>query len=48
MSLEQKVILNVKLTLSEKEQLKRDAHAHNMNVSEYIRFLIEKEREKKQ
>ena len=48
MSLEQKVILNVKLTPSEKKQLKLDAHAHNMNVSEYIRFLIEQERKKKQ
>lgn len=45
MSLEKKVILNIKLTASEKEQLKRDAHAHGMNTSEYVRFLIEQERE---
>ena len=45
MSLEKKVILNIKLTASEKEQLKHDAHAHGMNTSEYVRFLIERERE---
>ncbi len=28
----------------ERDQIKRDAHQHNMNVSEYIRWLIEKER----
>lgn len=44
MSLEEKVIRNFKLTKAENEQLERDAHAHNMNVSEYIRFLIEQER----
>ena len=31
-------------TQAEYEQLKKDAHRHEMNVSEYIRFLIEKER----
>ena len=39
-----KFIRNFKLTKSENEQLKKDAYAHNMNVSEYIRFLIAKER----
>lgn len=39
-----KVIQGVKLTLEEKAQLKREAHQHEMNVSEYIRYLIEKER----
>lgn len=34
-------------TKEEYEELKRDAHAHNMNVSEYIRYLVAKEREKK-
>ncbi len=29
----------------ERDQIKRDAHQHNMNVSEYIRWLIEEERE---
>jgi hypothetical protein len=32
-------------TKEEYEELKRDAHAHNMNVSEYIRYLVAKERE---
>ena len=34
-------------TKEEYEELKRDAHAHNMNVSEYIRYLVAKEREEK-
>ena len=29
---------------AELDQIKRDAHAHNMNVSEYIRYLVAKER----
>lgn len=43
---EQKVIRNIKLTEEENKQLKADAYAHGMNVSEYVRWLIEKEREK--
>lgn len=31
-------------TVDEFEQLKNDAHAHRMNISEYIRWLIEQER----
>ena len=31
-------------TKEEFEELKRDAHAHNMNLSEYIRYLVAKER----
>lgn len=46
MSLEEKVVRNFKLTPSENAQLKKDAYAHGMNVSEYIRYLIEKERQK--
>ncbi len=46
MSLEEKVVRNFKLTQSENMQLKKDAYAHGMNVSEYIRYLIEKERQK--
>ena len=34
-------------TNEEYEELKRDAHAHNMNVSEYIRYLVAKERKEK-
>ena len=45
MPYEQKVIRNIKLTEEENEQLKADAYAHGMNVSEYVRWLIEKERE---
>ena len=33
-------------TPEEFEQLKNDAYAHKMNVSDYLRFLIDKEREK--
>lgn len=40
-----KVIRGVKLTPEENAKLRRDAHKHEMNVSEYIRYLIEKERE---
>lgn len=40
-----KVLRGVKLTQEENDLLKREAHQHNMNVSEYIRFLIKKERE---
>lgn len=32
---------------AELDEIKRDAHAHNMNVSEYIRYLVAKERKKK-
>ena len=46
MTLEKKVLRNVKLTEDENQQLKRDAYAHGMNVSEYIRWLVEKERQK--
>lgn len=35
---------NIKLTESENKQLKKDAYAHEMNVSEYLRWLIERER----
>lgn len=39
-----KVLRGVKLTKEENELLKHEAHQHDMNVSEYIRYLIEKER----
>lgn len=29
---------------AELDEIKRDAHAHNCNVSEYIRYLLAKER----
>ena len=35
-------------TEQEKEEIKRDAHAHNMNVSEYIRYLVAKERKERE
>ena len=44
MPYEQKVLRNIKLTEEENQQLKRDAYAHGVNVSEYIRWLVEKER----
>ena len=43
--LEQKTRQTVfRQTEEEFEQLKNDAHAYRMNISEYIRWLIEKER----
>lgn len=32
---------------AELDEIKRDAHAHNMNVSEYIRYLVAKERKER-
>lgn len=43
--IKRKVLRGVKLTPEENELLKREAHQHEMNVSEYIRYLIEKERQ---
>ena len=37
--------VNFKVKEREREKLKNDAHAHRMNISEYLRFLIEKERQ---
>ena len=36
-----------RVTPHERDQLKHDAHQHDMNVSEYIRWLIQKERDAK-
>lgn len=44
MSNEKLVIRTVKLTDDENKQLKKDAYAHLMNVSEYLRWLIQRER----
>ena len=38
---------NFKITERERQQLKQDAHEHNMNISEYIRYLVAKERKEK-
>ena len=46
MPVEYKVLRTIKLTEKENKQLKKDAFAHEMNVSEYIRWLIEQERKK--
>ena len=37
--------VNFKVKEGEREKLKNDAYAHRMNISEYLRFLIEKERQ---
>ena len=37
--------VNFKVKEGEREKLKNDAHAHRMNISEYLRFLIKKERQ---
>lgn len=39
------VIVNIKMEPEEKMQLKKDAYQHEMTVSQYIRWLIAKERE---
>ncbi len=36
--------VNFKVQEGERERIKKDAHRHEMNISEYIRWLIEKER----
>lgn len=36
--------VNFKVKEGEREKLKNDAHAHRMNISEYLRWLIERER----
>ena len=46
MAYETKVLRNIKLTEDENKQLKKDAYAHEMNVSEYIRWLVECERKR--
>ena len=38
--------VNFKVKEGEREKLKNDAHAHRMNISEYLRFLVEKERKR--
>lgn len=34
----------IQMTDEEKQLIKKDAHKHEMNVSEYVRWLIEKQR----
>ena len=44
MSRENLVQRKIYLSEDENKQLKKDAYAHEMNVSEYLRWLIERER----
>lgn len=44
MSKEKLVLCTLKLTEDEKKRLKKDAYAHEMNVSDYLRDLIRRER----
>lgn len=44
MSRENLVQRKIYLSEDENKQLKKDAYAHLMNVSEYLRWLIERER----
>ena len=37
--------VNFKVKDGEREKLKNDAHAHRLNISDYLSFLIEKERQ---
>lgn len=39
-------IINFKITSEEKIKLKKDAHSHEINISEYLRWLIEKEHDR--
>ena len=36
--------VNFKVKEGEREKLKNDAHAHRMNISEYLRWLIDRQR----
>lgn len=45
MSRENLVQRKIYLSEDENKRLKKDAYAHEMNVSEYLRWLIERERE---
>ncbi len=36
--------VNFKVKEGEREHIKKDAHRHEMNISEYIRWLIDKQR----
>ena len=38
------ISVQIKMEPAEREQLKHDAHQHDMNVSEYVRWLIQQER----
>ena len=40
-----KCFIMIQTTPNEKEKIKQDAHAHNCNLSEYIRYLVAKERD---
>ena len=40
--------VNFKVKEGEREKLKNDAHAHRMNISEYLRWLIDKQRKEKE
>lgn len=46
MSGEKIVLRNFKLTEDENKRLKADAYRHGMNVTEYLKALIEKERDR--
>ena len=36
--------VNFKVKEGERERIKKDAYRHEMNISEYLRWLIEKQR----
>lgn len=36
--------VNFKVKEGEREKLKNDAHDHRMNISEYLRWLVDKQR----
>ena len=39
-----KIHVDMLMTVEEKAQAVSDAHKHEMNLSQYIRWLVEKER----
>lgn len=36
--------VNFKVKEGERDKIKKDAHRHEMNISEYLRWLIDKQR----
>lgn len=39
------VWINFRATKEERERLRKDAHRHEMTMTEYLKWLIERERE---
>lgn len=44
--MDEKIWMNIRITREGKEQLRKDAHHHEKNVTEYLLWLIEEERKR--